>query len=179
MRPNHLTTLRIVTGVGAAVCFANGREGWELAGAGAMLLSLFCDRADGELARLTGQTSRFGHIYDLVADGAANAAVFVGIGLGLRDAGLAGWAMPLGLLAGSAVVLCELLVIRLDTTGIRKSSELGGRWGVDPDDGLFLVPPAMALGLAAPVLVAAAIGAPVACLVLAAILYRGRRPVRP
>lgn len=175
MRPNHLTTLRIVTGVAAGACFATGRDGWVLAGAAVMVLSLLLDRADGELARLTGKTSRFGHVYDLIADGTANAAVFLGIGLGLRSSALAEWAVPLGLLAGLAVALSELLVIRLDATGVRKSSDLGGRWGFDPDDGLFLVPLGMALGLARELLVAAAIGAPLACLVLAGLLLSGRR----
>ncbi len=179
VRPNHLTTLRIVTGVMAAACFATGRDGWVLTGAAVMLLSLFLDRADGELARLTGKTSRFGHVYDLIADGTANTAVFLGIGLGLRSSALGGWAVALGLLAGLAVALSELLVLRLDATGVRKSSDLGGRWGFDPDDGLFLVPLGMALGLGRELLIAAAIGAPLACLVLAGLLLSGRRATGP
>jgi phosphatidylglycerophosphate synthase len=178
VRPNHLTTLRIVTGVTAAACFATGQDGWVLAGAAVMVLSLFLDRADGELARLSGKTSRFGHVYDLIADGTANTAVFLGIGLGLRASALADWAVTLGLFAGLAVALSELLVMRLDATGVRKSSELGGRWGFDPDDGLFLVPLGMALGLGPELLIAAAIGAPLACLVLAGLLLAGRRAAR-
>ena len=175
VQPNHLTTLRIATGIAAAACFATGRQGWVLAGAAVMLLSLFLDRADGELARLSGRTSRFGHLYDLIADGTANTAVFVGIGFGLRESALGDWAVALGLVAGLGVALSELLVIRLDRTGVRRSSELGGRWGFDPDDGLFLVPLGMALGLGKELLIAAAVGAPLACLVLAGLLLAGRQ----
>ena len=178
VRPNHLTTARLLTGVAAAVAFAAGTPGWALAGAAILIVSLLLDRADGVLARLSGQTSRAGHLYDLFADGASNAAVFIGIGLGLAGSFPAGWGLALGLIAGIAVAAAEGLVVYLDTTSLQKSSDLGGRWGIDPDDAMFLVPLGMALGWGKGVLLAASFGAPLAVIVLAAVLVWRSRQLR-
>lgn len=56
--PNQVTTLRLITGLAAAAAFAQGGEGWRQVGAGLFLVSLFLDRADGELARASGKSSR-------------------------------------------------------------------------------------------------------------------------
>lgn len=178
MRPNHLTTGRLLTGIAAAVAFAAGTPGWALAGAAVLIVSLLLDRADGVLARLSGQTSRTGHLYDLFADGASNAAVFIGIGIGLAGSFPEGWGLALGLAAGIAVAAAEGLVVYLDTASLQKSSDLGGRWGIDPDDVMFLVPLAMALGWGKGVLLAAAFGAPLAVIVLAALLVWRSRQLR-
>jgi archaetidylinositol phosphate synthase len=55
--PNHLTTLRLMTGQAAAVAFATGIPVWQIVGAGVLVVSFFLDRADGELARLSGKMS--------------------------------------------------------------------------------------------------------------------------
>ncbi len=58
--PNQVNTLRLVAGL-AAAAFAEGSETWR---AGTFLLGMFLDRADGELARLSGKISPRGHTYD-------------------------------------------------------------------------------------------------------------------
>ncbi len=64
VRPNHLTTLRLITGVAACLLFSLGtRAGMGWAG-GLWLLSAFLDRADGELARIGNMMSPGGHRYD-------------------------------------------------------------------------------------------------------------------
>jgi archaetidylinositol phosphate synthase len=45
--PNHLTTLRLTTGLAAAVAFATGIPVWQIVGAGVLVVSFFLDRADG------------------------------------------------------------------------------------------------------------------------------------
>jgi archaetidylinositol phosphate synthase len=136
-----------------------------MVGAGVLVVSLFLDRADGELARQSGKTSQGGHLYDLIADGTSNAAVFIGIGIGLSQAGHPSWMVVLGVFAGIAVAIAELLVMRLDSAGVRSSADLGGRWGLDPDDGMFVVPVAMFLGWGEPLLGLAAIGGSMAVIV--------------
>jgi len=54
---NHLTTLRLLTGVAACIAFACGGRGGEIWGGALWVLSAFLDRADGELARLAGSSS--------------------------------------------------------------------------------------------------------------------------
>ncbi|MCH8834893.1 MAG: CDP-alcohol phosphatidyltransferase family protein, partial [Proteobacteria bacterium] len=55
--PNHLTTLRLATGLAAAGALAVGTSPWQHVGAAIFVVSLVLDRADGELARLAGKTS--------------------------------------------------------------------------------------------------------------------------
>jgi phosphatidylglycerophosphate synthase len=58
VRPNHLTALSLALAALAAWLLARGDGfGW---GAGLFMLAVFTDHTDGDLARLTGRSSRFG-----------------------------------------------------------------------------------------------------------------------
>ncbi|MEM7223386.1 MAG: CDP-alcohol phosphatidyltransferase family protein [Pseudomonadota bacterium] len=164
--PNHLTTLRLASGLGAAGLIAFGPQDlWNWA-AGLFLISLFLDRADGELARLGGKTTPWGHKFDLMADGTCNAVIFFALGLGLSSSALGDWALFMGLIAGLSVTAILLIVLRLEAMAGERAGELQGLAGIDPDDGMVVVPVLLWLGLADWLLVAAAIGAPVFALIL-------------
>lgn len=166
IRPNHLTALRLATGLAAIACFATGAP---FVGGALFLASAFLDRADGELARLGGMTSRAGDLFDLVSDLLVTALLFLGIGLGLRGQPLIGtWAALLGVVAGLSVALIFLLVTAIERRG---QTAIAGVAGFDPDDALFLVAPLAWLGWLPQLLVAAAVGAP-AVLALLVIRYR-------
>ena len=75
--PNQLTTVRIIAGVSAAMSVAHGSVEWANYGAILFILSMLLDRADGDLARMTGRTSPGGHTYDLFADAFCNALIFI------------------------------------------------------------------------------------------------------
>lgn len=158
--PNHLTTVRLAAGAVAAAAFAVGTAPWPAIGGGIFLVSMVLDRADGELARLTGKTSPGGHAYDLIADSVCNALAFIGLGIGLRDSALGGWAVPLGLLAGLAIAAVLWLVMRVEALAGARAAELAGKGGFDPDDAMLVVPIAVWLGWDLPLLLAAAVGAP-------------------
>src|SRR5271168_4683237 len=66
--PNYLTSVRLFVGVAAAAAFLPGTYGWSNIAALLLVISNFLDHTDGELARLTGKSSRFGHWYDLASD---------------------------------------------------------------------------------------------------------------
>lgn len=158
--PNQITTVRIGAGVAAAASFAVGEQVWSTAGAWIFMFSMLLDRADGDLARLTGRTSPGGHKYDLFADAFCNSLIFVGLGIGLRATAYGYWAIPMGLLAGAAVTTILMLVIRIEALQGARAAEIGGIFGFDPDDAMLAVPVAVLLGWSEPLLVAAAIGAP-------------------
>ena len=176
--PNHLTTGRLLTGLAAAGFYAAGGTPWVWYGSGCFVVSILLDRADGELARQQNSASVAGHTYDLITDALCNTLVLVGIGVGLRAGPFGAWAIPMGIVAGLAVMYVLWLMIRLEAQAGQGSARLGATAGFDPDDAMLVVPLAMALRLEAALLVAATVGAP-----LAAILLRGklggRHPQQP
>ncbi len=158
VRPNHLTTLRLMSGAGACLALALGTAAGNGWGGALWLLSAFLDRADGELARVGRMMSPGGHRYDYLVDMGVNAAFFAAIGLGLRHGGLGAWAVPLGALTCACMLACGWLSEVYEAhsgPGVRAWS---GAWGFHPDDALYLLAPAAWLGWLAPLLVLAAIG---------------------
>ena len=172
--PNQVTTARLLTGLAAAAAFAVGTEGWTSAGGVLCLISMLLDRADGQLARLTGRTSAWAHDYDLIADNIATTALFIGIGLGLRDGALGLWAPVLGVLAGASITTIFWVVERIEALTPPGRDAIPGAAGFDPDDLLFVVAPLAWLGWLSPFLIVAAIGAPL-FLIPTAIYWRKLR----
>jgi archaetidylinositol phosphate synthase len=172
VRPNHLTALRLATGVAACLLFALGTRrgmGW---GGALWLFSAFLDRADGELARIGNMMSARGHRYDYYSDTAVNAAFFVAIGVGLRHSWLGSWSIPLGLISGTSIFLCCVFVEWLELRSPTGSRAYSGKWGFDPDDALYLMGPLAWLGWLAPILVGASVGATAMMVITAIRLLR-------
>ena len=177
--PNHVTTLRLLTGLAACAAFAVGERNWEIYGGWLWLLSAFLDRADGELARISGKISPLGHAYDMVCDTGITALFFLGAGIGLRVTNLGDWAIVMGLFGAVGVVAAEVLAEIID----RRNADTGekaypGFAGFDFDDVLYLFAPVVWLGWQMPFVAGAAVGAPAFAL-LTWYRLRRNRPVRP
>src|ERR1700735_5433965 len=115
--PNHLTTLRLGVGVAAAAAFVPGSYGWSNVAALLLVLSNFLDHTDGELARMSGKTSRVGHIYDLASDGGVTIFLFIAIGVGVGAKSDLALQIPpafLGLIAGCAIALIFFWRMRIE-----------------------------------------------------------------
>jgi archaetidylinositol phosphate synthase len=163
--PNHLTSLRLASGVGACAAFAIGDPagfGW---GAALWVLSAFLDRADGELARIGGLTSPGGHLYDYYADVGINALFFAAIGMGLRDSNLGAWAILMGLVGCLSIVVASVVAERFERQDEAGRKPFSGVAGFDFDDVLYLLGPAIWLGAAYPILVASSVVTPVFALI--------------
>jgi phosphatidylglycerophosphate synthase len=158
--PNQVTTLRLAAGLAAAAALAQGESDWRHWGAGMFVLSMYLDRLDGELARLGGKTSPWGHRYDLFSDTLCNALVFLGLGIGLRAGEFGAWAPVMGLVAGLAIAAILWLVVRMEARYGARAGELGSSAGFDPDDAMIAVPVLVWLGLSDWLLAAACLGAP-------------------
>ncbi len=139
LRPNHLTALRITTGLGAAGCFAVGVPELRL-GAALFVLSALFDRADGELARQSGQFSRLGHWLDLASDCSCDALVFLGLAYGAWGGALGNVAPLLGVLAGLGTVLLFWQLNLPDGRSPSRPMQRRGRRAFDPDDLILGVP---------------------------------------
>jgi phosphatidylglycerophosphate synthase len=161
LTPNALTTFGILTSLTAAGLMASGGR-WRSALAGTLFMfAVLVDHMDGEFARLTGLTSRFGHYYDHVAAGVGYVSLFLGLGIGLREGWLGPWAPMAGTIAAAAITLIFLIRVFLEETAGRAMVAQGNWQGFEPEDALYLVGPAAWLGLLAPLLLAAAVGTPI------------------
>lgn len=160
--PNQVTVVRLLTGIAAAACLATGAWKWSVIGAGLFAVSMFLDRADGELARMTGKHSPGGHRFDLFADGFCNALAFVAIGIGLRDSSFLGyWAIPMGAVAGAAIMVNLWFVMAMEEIKGARSAELKSFHGFDADDATLLLPVFVLLGWEVPLTIMAFVFAPV------------------
>lgn len=138
--PNQLTTVRLLFGLLAFWGLARGDYLSANLGALCFSISHFLDHTDGELARLTGNMSRFGHIYDLVSDGAVNILLFVGIGIGASLKGLGHWDAIMGLIAGFAVAAIFHMRAYLEGTLEREEARQPHWGGFEIEDILYLMP---------------------------------------
>jgi archaetidylinositol phosphate synthase len=162
--PNHLTTLRLGVGLAAAAAFIPGGYGWSNLAALLLVLSNFLDHTDGELARMSGRTSRIGHLYDLASDAAVTILVFIAIGVGLAGSPGVNSVFPpavLGLAAGTAVALIFFLRMRIEELHGKTATQQASLGGFETEDVLYLFPLATLSNALAPMLLAASICAPV------------------
>jgi phosphatidylglycerophosphate synthase len=157
--PNQITTLSLGIGLLAALLYAQG--GWAVhVGATCFVLSFWLDHADGELARLTGRTTSFGHYYDLAAGGAVLVLLFVGIGVGVRHGTLGTWSIGLGIAAGLVTAVIFAVRMELERRAGKAATRQPNVLGFEVEDAMYLVGPITWLGLLQPFLVLAGIGAP-------------------
>ena len=145
--PDHLTWLRVVTGGLACACFAYGSRGAQIVGGVVWTISALLDRADGELARLSNRTSAKGHRFDMRADTGVNSAMFLAVGIGLRDGVFGYWAIALGLLCSLGMLLCLLWCDEIEDELEPGAIVLGGAGGFDPDDLFYVVGPFAWVGI--------------------------------
>src|SRR3990167_1264225 len=97
LSPNHATFLSLLTGISIlpALYFSQPLLATIL-----LLLSGYLDTLDGALARLTGQTSPLGTVYDIMSDRAVECCIVLGL-FSVDPAGRGVWAL---------CMLCSMLI---------------------------------------------------------------------
>jgi archaetidylinositol phosphate synthase len=175
VRPNHVTTVRLLVGIAAAGSLAVGEGLWPAIGAGLFVLSVLLDRADGELARMTNTMSLGGHQYDLIADAICNALILIGLGVGLRDSAIGDWAILYGFIAGISIAAILWMVIKIEALDGQRAAELPSFGGFDVDDLILLITISIWLGWSEALLLAAAAITPLVALIFVVLLLRGKR----
>jgi archaetidylinositol phosphate synthase len=161
--PNHLTTVRLAVGLAAAAAFFPGTYGWSNVAALLLVLSNFLDHTDGELARISGKSSRIGHLYDVASDAVVTILLFIAIGIGVdAEVRLVVTFPPavLGAIAGSAVALIFFLRMRIEERGGKTATRQASLGGFETEDVLYLLPLVTLCNGVMPFLIAASICAP-------------------
>lgn len=168
VRPNHLTELRMLTGLASCVLLAEGTAG-AVAWSGVLwIITCVLDRADGELARVGNLRSESGKVLDFYSDMVLDAAWFLAAGIGLRHGWLGDKAMVLGAVTCVAMLLATWYAEMFERLSPAGTKAWKGVERFHPDDALFLLAPLGWLGWTAPVLIAASICTPVTALVFIA-----------
>ncbi|CAG4888892.1 CDP-alcohol phosphatidyltransferase family protein [Paraburkholderia saeva] len=163
--PNHLTTLRLLIGVAGALCLARGGFAASNVGAFLIVLSNFVDHTDGELARISGKTSRIGHFYDLASDALVTVMLFLGMGIGMNAAGGHGHGLIvppawLGGIAGVSVAVIFFLRMRIEEMAGKAGTKQASAGGFETEDVLYLLPLVTLTSGISLFIIAASIGAP-------------------
>ena len=180
--PNYLTTVRLFVGLAAAAAFLPGSYAWSNVAALLLILSNFLDHTDGELARLSGKTSRIGHLYDLASDAVVTVLLFVAMGAGIAvKRGLLMGVAPivLGTAAGVAIALIFWLRMQIEELGGKAASQQASMGGFETEDVLYLLPLVTLCNGLAPFVEAASIGAPLFAIWVIFDYRRLVRRVRP
>jgi phosphatidylglycerophosphate synthase len=174
--PNYFTTLRLIVGLASCVAFASGR--WPNLGSVLFALSNFLDHTDGELARMSDKTTRFGHLYDLTSDALIHILLFVSIGIGLWNMGSGVWTIPAGILAGLAVAAIFQLRHEIEERLGKMASRQPNFAGFEAEDVLYLLLLVTLAECLEPFLIAAAVGAPIATVLVGAQYLHMRRDTK-
>ena len=109
MHPNTITIISIVLGLGAAYMFAHDGLAYNVAGVLLLMAANFCDSADGQLARLTGQKTLAGRILDGFAGDVWFFAIYVAICLRTMYRPMPGVDMVWGVWIWALAVIAGLL----------------------------------------------------------------------
>lgn len=124
LSPNFWTSVGLVFALISAVVYGLGIEFGLIIGGTLLLVSGFFDMVDGQVARVTGKTSKKGSYFDSMFDKIAEVAIFLGILIG-------GYAEPhwvllaisLSLLVSYARAKSDALNIKLQGVGIGERAE--------------------------------------------------------
>ncbi len=100
VHPNTVSLLGLACGIGAAVAYGSGNNGWTCAvGFLCMVLWHVFDGADGQLARLTGKASEWGKVMDGLCDHGTFLSIYAALVFSLAPS-LGIGVVLLGVLAG-------------------------------------------------------------------------------
>lgn len=173
--PNHLTTARLVLGLASALCLAQGSLAMANLGAFIFAFSNFVDHTDGELARMSNASSRFGHLYDLICDAAIHTLLFAALGYGLHDGPLGDWAPIMGLVAGGAVAFIFWLHMFMEQQLGKTGATLPSAGWFEIEDVLYLFPLVTLFNVREGFLLLSIVGAPAFAIWLGLYLRHLRR----
>ncbi len=102
LRPNPVTIISIFFGVGAGILFYPQQLWINVIGMLSLMFANSLDSADGQLARMTNDKSRFGRILDGVAGDFWFIAIHIAICLRSMEEGWSAWIWVPGVVAGAS-----------------------------------------------------------------------------
>ena len=124
LSPNFWTVVGLVIALSSAVVYGMGVEFGLIIGGVLLLISGFFDMVDGQVARVTGKTSKKGEYLDSMFDKISEVAIFLGILVGgYAEPYVVLLAITLSLLVSYARAKSDLINIKLQGIGIGERAE--------------------------------------------------------
>jgi len=124
LSPNFWTCVGLAFALISAVVYGLGIEFGLIIGGILLLVSGFFDMVDGQVAKVTGKTSKKGSYFDSMFDKIAEVAIFLGILIGgYAEPYLVLLAITLSLLVSYARAKSDALNIKLQGVGIGERAE--------------------------------------------------------
>lgn len=124
LSPNFWTVVGLLFALASAVVYGMGIEFGLIIGGVLLLVSGFFDMVDGQVARVTGKTSKKGSYLDSMFDKIAEVAIFLGLLIGgYAEPYLVMLAITLSLLVSYARAKSDALNINLQGIGIGERAE--------------------------------------------------------
>ena len=124
LSPNFWTVVGLIIALSSAVVYGMGVEFGLIIGGILLLVSGFFDMVDGQVARVTGKTSKKGEYLDSMFDKISEVAIFLGILVGgYAEPYVVLLAITLSLLVSYARAKSDLINIKLQGIGIGERAE--------------------------------------------------------
>lgn len=124
LSPNFWTAVGLGFALLSAIVYGMGMEFGLIIGGILLLVSGFFDMVDGQVARVTGKTSKVGSYLDSMFDKIAETAIFLGILVGgYAEPYLVLLAITLSLLVSYARAKSDSLNVKLQGVGIGERAE--------------------------------------------------------
>ena len=124
LSPNFWTLIGLVFALASALVYGLGLEFGLIIGGILLLVSGFFDMVDGQVAKITGKTSKKGSYLDSMFDKIAEVAIFLGLLVGgYAEPYLVMLAITLSLLVSYARAKSDALNIKLQGVGIGERAE--------------------------------------------------------
>ena len=124
LSPNFWTFVGLIFALASAVVYGMGIEFGLVIGGILLLVSGFFDMVDGQVARVTGKTSKKGSYLDSMFDKIAEVAIFLGLLIGgYAEPYLVMLAITLSLLVSYARAKSDALNINMQGIGIGERAE--------------------------------------------------------
>ena len=142
--PNLFTLARLATGVYGAILFA---KGLPMIAALLFVLSNFLDHFDGELARMTNQSSKFGHYFDLFSDFVVTSGTFLCIGLGFYCQREESLFILMGITSGISIMAIFQMRHLIESVLGKEGTTQPSAFGFEAEDILYVLPLVVAFDL--------------------------------
>ena len=146
LHPNVVTVFSLCLGIASGLAFGLGERPIQHLAALLFMLAVFVDHMDGELARMSGKTSRLGYFLDYIVGSTNYTILFCCVGVAMFRWDGTEEALLMGIVAGFANPIIVVMRLSMERRFGSDAVEHPGSSGFEIEDFIYLIGPATWLG---------------------------------